>query len=60
MVELWILLGLAALNVALVLWLLVRPAPAPDQAALIAALAAGNERGHGRIDVVSAYIGGRA
>jgi len=43
-VELWILLGLAALNVALVLWLLVRPAPAPDQAALIAALAAGNER----------------
>ncbi|MDM0016519.1 DNA recombination protein RmuC [Variovorax saccharolyticus] len=44
MLELWILLALAALNVALVLWLLLRPAPAPDQAALIAALAAGNER----------------
>ena len=44
MVELWILLALAALNIALVLWLLLRPPPAPDQAALVATLAAGNER----------------
>lgn len=44
MIELWILLGLAALNLVVLLWLLLRPAPAPDPSALIAALAAGNER----------------
>lgn len=44
MIETWILLAFAALNVILVLWLLLRPAPVPDPSALIAALGAGNER----------------
>jgi DNA recombination protein RmuC len=42
--ELWILLGLAALNFILVLRLLFRRPPAPDQTALVATLGAGNER----------------
>jgi len=43
-IETWILLALAALNFILVVWLLARrPAP-PDHSALIATLAANNER----------------
>ncbi|VTU16066.1 DNA recombination protein RmuC [Variovorax sp. PBL-E5] len=44
MLELWILLALAALNFILVVWLLLRKSPPPDHAALIATLGAANER----------------
>ncbi|MDM0013817.1 DNA recombination protein RmuC [Variovorax sp. J22P168] len=44
MVEIWILLALAGLSVLLLLWLLLRPTPAPDHAALAATLLAGSER----------------
>jgi DNA recombination protein RmuC len=43
-IETWILLALAALNFILVVWLLVRKPPPPDHSALVATLAAGNER----------------
>jgi DNA recombination protein RmuC len=42
--ELWILLGLAALNFILVLWLLLRKPAAPDHTALVATLGASSER----------------
>ncbi len=44
MPELWILLGLAALNFILVLWLLLRKPAAPDHTALVATLGASSER----------------
>ena len=40
MTETWILLALAALNIVLLLWLLLRPAPPSDHSALLAS----NER----------------
>jgi DNA recombination protein RmuC len=43
-IETWILLALAALNIILVVWLLLRRPPAPDHSTLISSLAAGNER----------------
>ncbi|MDM0113209.1 DNA recombination protein RmuC [Variovorax sp. J22R133] len=42
--ETWILVGLAALNLLLLIWLLLRRPPAPDQSALLATLGAANER----------------
>ncbi len=42
--ETWLLLGLAVLNVAIVLWLLVRKPAPPDNGALVATLVAANER----------------
>lgn len=44
MIETWTLLALAALNFILIVWLLARKPSPPDHSALIAALAAGNER----------------
>ncbi|MBO9649902.1 MAG: DNA recombination protein RmuC [Variovorax sp.] len=42
--ETWILLALAALNFILVVWLLARKPSPPDHSALVATLAASNER----------------
>lgn len=42
--ESWILIGLAALNIVLLLWLLLRKPPAPDHSTLVATLGAANER----------------
>ncbi|VTU31492.1 DNA recombination protein RmuC [Variovorax sp. RA8] len=42
--ETWILIGLAALNIVLLLWLLLRKPPAPDHSTLVATLGAANER----------------
>lgn len=42
--EPWILIGLAALNIVLLLWLLLRKPPAPDHSILVATLGAANER----------------
>ncbi|OUL99906.1 DNA recombination protein RmuC [Variovorax sp. JS1663] len=42
--ETWILAGLAALNLLLLIWLLLRRPPAPDHTALIATLGSANER----------------
>ncbi|WP_088959083.1 DNA recombination protein RmuC [Variovorax sp. HW608] len=42
--ETWILLALAALNFILIVWLLAREPSPPDHSALVATLAAGNER----------------
>lgn len=42
--EPWILIGLAAFNILLLLWLLLRKPPAPDDTTLIATLGAANER----------------
>jgi DNA recombination protein RmuC len=42
--ELWILLALAALNLLLVAWLLLRKPAPPDHGALVATLGAANER----------------
>ncbi|WP_184529160.1 DNA recombination protein RmuC [Variovorax sp. Sphag1AA] len=42
--ETWILLALAALNFILIVWLLARKPSPPDHSALIATLAASNER----------------
>ncbi|VTU38574.1 DNA recombination protein RmuC [Variovorax sp. PBS-H4] len=42
--ESWILIGLAALNIVLLVWLLLRKPPAPDHGTLIATLGAANER----------------
>jgi len=42
--ESWILIGLAAFNVVLLLWLLLRKPPAPDHSTLVATLGAANER----------------
>ncbi|WP_102905466.1 MULTISPECIES: DNA recombination protein RmuC [unclassified Variovorax] len=44
MPESWILIGLAALNIVLLLWLLLRKPPAPDHSTLVATLGAANER----------------
>ncbi|MBB3178916.1 DNA recombination protein RmuC [Variovorax sp. Sphag1AA] len=44
MIETWILLALAALNFILIVWLLARKPSPPDHSALIATLAASNER----------------
>ena len=44
MIETWILLAFAALNLLLVIWLLMRKPAAPDHSTLIGTLAAGNER----------------
>ncbi|WP_162583843.1 DNA recombination protein RmuC [Variovorax sp. PBS-H4] len=44
MPESWILIGLAALNIVLLVWLLLRKPPAPDHGTLIATLGAANER----------------
>nr|WP_162589790.1 DNA recombination protein RmuC [Variovorax sp. RA8] len=44
MPETWILIGLAALNIVLLLWLLLRKPPAPDHSTLVATLGAANER----------------
>ncbi len=44
MIETWILLALAALNFILIVWLLARKPTAPDHSALVATLAASNER----------------
>jgi len=43
-IETWILLAFAALNLLLVIWLLMRKPAAPDHSTLIGTLAAGNER----------------
>jgi len=43
-IETWILLALAALNFILIVWLLARKPSPPDHSALIATLAASNER----------------
>jgi len=43
-IETWILLALAALNLILIVWLLTRKPSPPDHSALVATLAAGNER----------------
>ncbi|MDR6538201.1 DNA recombination protein RmuC [Variovorax soli] len=42
--ESWVLIGLAAFNVLLLLWLLLRKPPAPDHSTLVATLGAANER----------------
>ena len=42
--ETWILVGLAALNLLLLVWLLVRKAPAPEHGELLQALSSANER----------------
>jgi DNA recombination protein RmuC len=42
--ESWILVGLAALNLLLLVWMVMRRPPAPDHTALIATLSAANER----------------
>ncbi|MGR4867307.1 DNA recombination protein RmuC [Variovorax sp. LARHSF232] len=42
--ETWILAGLAALNLLLLVWLLLRKPPAPDHGELLKALASANER----------------
>ncbi|HSV58934.1 MAG TPA: DNA recombination protein RmuC [Variovorax sp.] len=42
--ETWILLGLAALNLLVLLWLLLRKPPAADNGELLRALASANER----------------
>ncbi len=42
--ETWLLLGLAVLNVAIVLWLLLRKPAPPDHGALVTTLVAANER----------------
>jgi DNA recombination protein RmuC len=42
--EPWILIGLAVLNIVLLLWLLLRKPPAPDHSILVATLGAANER----------------
>lgn len=42
--EPWILIGLAVLNIVLLLWLLLRKPPAPDHSTLVATLGAANER----------------
>jgi DNA recombination protein RmuC len=42
--ESWILVGLAALNLLLLVWMAMRRPPAPDHTALIATLSAANER----------------
>ncbi|VTU34158.1 DNA recombination protein RmuC [Variovorax sp. PBL-H6] len=42
--ESWILIGLAALNIVLLLWLLLRKPPAPDHSPLVATLGTANER----------------
>nr|WP_309904888.1 DNA recombination protein RmuC [Variovorax soli] len=44
MPESWVLIGLAAFNVLLLLWLLLRKPPAPDHSTLVATLGAANER----------------
>ncbi|WP_162577574.1 DNA recombination protein RmuC [Variovorax sp. PBL-H6] len=44
MPESWILIGLAALNIVLLLWLLLRKPPAPDHSPLVATLGTANER----------------
>ncbi|NDZ12188.1 DNA recombination protein RmuC [Variovorax sp. WS11] len=44
MPESWILIGLAALNIVLLLWLLLRKPPPPDHGTLVATLGAANER----------------
>ncbi|SEA47407.1 DNA recombination protein RmuC [Variovorax sp. YR216] len=44
MIETWILLALAALNFILIAWLLARKPSPPDHSALVATLAASNER----------------
>ncbi len=42
--ESWILIGLAALNIVLLLWLLLRKPAAPDHSTLVATLGSANER----------------
>jgi DNA recombination protein RmuC len=42
--ESWILIGLAAFNIVLLFWLLLRKPPAPDHSTLVATLGAANER----------------
>ncbi|SFM53642.1 DNA recombination protein RmuC [Variovorax sp. OV329] len=42
--ETWILVGLAALNLLLLVWLLVRKAPAPEHGEILQALSSANER----------------
>jgi DNA recombination protein RmuC len=42
--ESWILIGLAAFNIVLLLWLVLRKPPAPDHSTLVATLGAANER----------------
>ena len=42
--EPWILIGLAVLNIVLLLWLLLRKPAAPDHGTLVATLGAANER----------------
>ncbi|MBS0341552.1 MAG: DNA recombination protein RmuC, partial [Proteobacteria bacterium] len=42
--ETWILAGLAALNLLLLVLLLLRKAPAPDHGEILQALASANER----------------